>query len=384
VRTTWGTGLLEEVYLVPPGGLVYKIRVKRRVLFFCGLFLTWLSGPVLLQAGSARPAPARPKIIILPARVTLDGIARPDLGQSVSDIISARLLTSAGVELLDADLPVADPVPPANASLFPTAPATGGPGTPEPSVSTLPNPGLAGPVPYHPAPAGNPAPVLSAPVAPAPVTTGIAMGADLVVQPTIVGQAEEFRLTMRQIQIPGGKIMGIITEKTSRGIKGLYALAEAHALRLVPYVPPGPRIGGGPAIIEHPARWVVTPTPAPAVSDEEIAQALPALAKLPAAKQAAIDATLRLLDPSTNAVGPSTVGRIGGLDPAWSFCTIKLKQSLELPAGTALFATAGGNPENLVNLSVTRTEGRTVIADFANSPGAAALQPGDMVYYWKP
>ena len=49
-----------------------------------------------------------------------------------------------------------------------------------------------------------------------------------------------------------------------------------------------------------------------------------------------------------------------------------------------LFTTAGGNPENVVNLRVTRLEGRKVIADFAPGPLAAGLRSGDIVYYWKP
>ena len=97
-------------------------------------------------------------MIILPARVTVDGLARPDLGQSLSDVITAKLLTTSAVELLDADTPISDPIPHAVAANAPDAGA---------SLS----PSLATPQ--------NSPPIATGLPAPTPIGTGLAMGADL-------------------------------------------------------------------------------------------------------------------------------------------------------------------------------------------------------------
>ena len=335
-------------------------------LLSCGLILTLIGviAPLSAQSGNAGNAgSAKPKMIILPARVTVDGLARPDLGQSLSDVITAKLLTTSAVELLDADTPISDPIPHAVAANAPDAGASS-----SPSLAT---------------PQNSP-PIATGLPAPTPIGTGLARGADLVVQTTVVGHANEFRLTLREIQIPGGKVISIITEKTGTGLKGLYALAENHALRLVPAPPPVPRQNAGPAIIDHPARYRPDPPITPGVSEQDIAQAPPALGKLSSAKQVALAATMRLLDPAASATGPTPIGRIGGLDLSWSFCTITLKQPLDLPLGTALFACAGRNPESVVDLSVSRLEGRKIIADIVPGPSTAGLRSGDIVYHWKP
>ena len=356
--------------------------MKQRFFLLCGFFLTLLQAVTPLSAQTDPATPAVPKIIILPARVTVDGVPRADLGQFLSDIISARLLTSSAAEVLDADMANID------------FPSTGGPAT---TMEASPDQLGAAAFPDKPAPApasapasGNPASAsgfVPGAAARSPLATGIAMGANLVVQPTALGTGNEFRLTLREIQIPGGKVLAIISEKTNTGLKGLYALAENHAHRLIPARPAGPRLASGPSIIDHPASYRPDPVPAPAhspITEQELAAAPAALAKLSPAKQAALDATMRLLDPAARTAGPTPIGRIGGLNAAWSFCEISLKQPLELPVGTALFTTAAGNPESVVDLRVSRLEGRKIIADFDAGPRAATLRTGDIVYHWKP
>lgn len=358
--------------------------MKRCLLSFPGLAVL-LSG-LPLTGGAAPSAYSRPKIAILPAKVTLNGLPRPDLGQSLADIINARLLQSPNVELLDtttfepeaatvppagspSDLPPAVPSAPTGPTLFPAPGGNAASGFPAASVTPSTSP---------PGPAAPPVSV---------VATGKSIGADLIVVPTVIGMGNEFRLTFREIQVSDGKIQAIIHEKTTTGLKGLYALAENNAFRLVPPRPVEPRIHSGPTIIDYPTPPPPAVPPAPPVSEQEIAAAPKALANISPAKLASIEATKRMLaegaSPSAVSAEPSPIGRISALDLTWSFCAISLKTPLVLPAGTALFACAEGNPQNIIHFKVTRMEGSKVIADFGANPKAAALQAGDTVYQWK-
>ena len=362
----------------PPTTRAMKLTVLTNRLPACchALIFTLLAWPGL-QAQNPAPAlpvtPGKPKIAILPARITVNGLPRPDLGQSLSDIINARLLPNSSIELLDTSTLTPDPEPAALDSA--AAPPT--PGKTVTAIST--------PVEPMPALPGRTAP--APPPAQSVVAAGKAIGADLVVLPTVIGIGNEFRLTLREIQIPDGKIIAIIHEKTSTGLKGLYALADNHAFRLIPPRPPVPRVHTGPTIIDHPTPPPPPAAPAPPVSEQEIATAPKALANISPAKLAAIEATKRMLregaSPSAVSAEPSLIGRINDLDLNWSFCTIAWKNPRPLPAGTALFAVAADHPETIINLRVTRLEGSKIIADFGANPQAATLRPGDKVYEWK-
>ncbi len=331
------------------------------------------------------PAPLRTKIAILPAHVTVDGHGDPVFGQSLGDILNAALLSFNSVDLLDASAPVAEsnpgpavipdfvtPVlekngPPSGALIFP-------PPLPRPPAKPVPSVALAAP------PAMN------------PLETGKAIGADFVVIPTVIGAGQDFQLTLRQVQIPSGKIRAIIREKTNRGVKGVYALAENAAFRLVPAVPTPPRRSAGPAIVDHPVRSTLSPSaeqPAP-VSPHELAQAPKALSPISPAKLAAIEATKRLIGATAGASNstaataePIAVGRIGSVSLDWSFCTFSPAKGVTLPPGTALFVCAAGNPDNTIKLSVTRSEGNSIIADFGQNSRAGDIVLGDKVYQWQ-
>jgi|GEM_PF-3824730 hypothetical protein len=371
-----------SAFLIPPATAhAMKPTVKTNRLPACchALIFTLLALPGL-QAQNPAPAlpvpPGKPKIAILPAKITVNGLPRPDLGQSLSDIINARLLLNSSIELLDASTLTPDPEPPA------PDPAAAPP-TPGKTVTALSTPAEPLPAPVRSAPASGPTPTPAQSV----VAAGKAIGADFVVLPTVIGIGNEFRLTLREIQIPDGKIISIIHEKTSTGLKGLYALADNHAFRLIPPRPPVARVHTGPTIIDHPTP---PPPPAPApppVSEQDIATAPKALANISPAKLAAIEATKRMLregaSPSAVSAEPSLIGRISELDLNWSFCTIAWKSNRPLPAGTALFAVSADNPETIINLRVTRLEGSKIIADFGANPQAATLRAGDKVYEWK-
>jgi hypothetical protein len=331
--------------------------------------------------------PMRARIAILPAQIIVDGHGDPVLGQSLGDILNAALLTSSAVELLDAGLPLAGS-PPARAIIHgAVAPALEKSG-PASGAVIFPNP-----VPPSPSP-DPPVPVTASAVPSAlnPVETGKAVGADFVVIPTVVGAGQDFRLTLRQVQIPSGRIRAIINEKTNRGIKGVYALAENVAFRLIPELPAPLRRGTGPTIIDHPVRFTqakATAEPAP-VSLAELAMAPKALNAISPAKLAAIEATRRSIGDKSgaspsNAAGaePIAVGSIANVSLDWSFCTFSPAKGANLPPGTALFVCAAGNPDHTIKLSVTRTEGNSIIADFGQNPRAADIVQGDKVYQWQ-
>lgn len=287
-------------------------------------------------SGDLLPESMKPKIAVLDATVSLDGVLRPDLGIAISDTIAARLLREDDFEILDS--------------------STSGP------VGQMPLPGT------EPARLAPPGPSVA-------VETGKALGADFVVVPTIIGQTGEFRVTMRKLRVEGGKVESILLETVRGNVKSLFTQLEYFAERLIPakVTPP----------ITYVKVWMSTPTlplakPAvPAAGDVSAApKALPSAGHL-------TEKPGRAPRMESTAPEPVKVGRIDLIDHEWSFCEIASPPGVVLEARQQIFAWSGGDLSKLVPMTVSRVEGDRAIADLPRtSPHADSLRSGDFVYCW--
>ncbi len=276
-------------------------------------------------------ANGKPKLAVLEALVTIDGVVRPDLGASFSDTLTAKFLTAGHYDVVDA--------------------------------SAL---------------SGSNGVALSA------LDFGKATGADFVVAPTVVGIQGEFRLTIRKLRLPGGRIDKIVQE-TARGDQRLiYGLAEKSAAQLAP----APDPNAPPKKYEPPftyvRAWMAPPVPVDPVlaAVKKAPKALKGNGSLagPVAEKKAAQAFTENGIPRT----PQRLGEIVQVDFQWCFCefpatagTVKLKDSL--------FAWSGNSNDTPISLTVSRVEGSRVIADFdAADPRKNSLHTGLSVYQWKP
>ncbi len=288
------------------------------------------------------PQSLKPKMTVLDTTVSLEGAARPDLGAAFTDTITARLLEYSDFEIIDAGNVTGD---------------------------------------FLALPTAQPGKLPSAPGPSAALEVGKAVGVDFVVVPTLVGMGREFRLTMRKLRVPSGKIEAIVQETFQGDLASAFKAFDFVAQRLTPPKPQKPAYTSIKA-------WMSPPPPMAAPADalaSEIATAPKALRsqEMPAEKRAAIEAAKRAwAGVVADQREPQRTGRIEVVDQDWCFCEIACKNG-EIQPKDQIFAWSGRDLSTLVTLNVTRVVGSRAIAEFAHhNPNAASLRTGDQVYRW--
>ena len=297
------------------------------------------SGGINLSQDLA-PQSLKPKMTILDTTVSLDGVNRPDLGTSLTDTMTAKLLRTSDYDLIDAGNVngMTDVLSP----LLSRTPTTPGPST--------------------------------------ALEVGKAVGADFVVVPTLLGLQGEFRVTMRKLVVPSGKIEAIVQETIRGDLAAVFKAFEFLAQRLAPEKIEKPRF-------TYVMAWMSPPPPQKKVDHlaAEIASAPKALpaSNISSAKLEAIEAAKRAWSGVNSASRePRRTGQIEVVDHDWCFCEIACNPS-EVHANDQIFAWSGRDLDTLVSMTVTRVEGNRAIADFGhNNPHAAALKSGDTIYRW--
>ena len=296
------------------------------------------------------PVEEKLKLAVLDATVSVDGVARPDLGASFSDTLSARLLSEKAFEIIDSSaLGSTNPnsLGVSNHQLDQTGAVTPGPAT--------------------------------------ALDFGKATGADYVVVPTLVCTAKEIRMTIRKLRTPSGKVERIFQETVKGDHRFIFALAEKVALQLLPEKPLPPQEKPEPRF-NYVKVWMSPPPPAD-VLKQEILRAPKALRNVPA-----LSGNLSGSTAAARAWGginndrrePSRLGAISVVDHDWSFC------ELSCPVGSVhlhdqIFAWGGGAYDNLISMNVSRIDGQRVIAEFdAVHPLSKTLRSGLAIYTWKP
>ena len=282
-----------------------------------------------------RPVPATPplpRIMLTAPMVTLNGVARSDLAQVLADALADRLLRQGGCVVLDSLFAV----PGARSDEAPEA-------------------------------AGDSDALTDLP--------------DFVLASSVVAEGSDYHVTLRKIRPGTGEVAGLARASQRGGLAAIDKAAGQALARLMPPPDVRPQITSIKAWMTPPP----PPKPKPAPVPSEIAAAPRAisphdvglLAKMEAVAQAKRDA-FRFAALSSD---PKRVGSIAAVDARWSFAVVSCGRSHGLQPGDRLMTWNGRDPANVVEFTVTRTEGSRVVVDVPDT-AAARLQSGDAVFTW--
>ena len=292
--------------------------------------------PAVPPGRTAAPQPEEtatispPRVSIVTPTVTVDGASRPDLGQSLSDTLAARLIRTGEVEVVDLTfgLPTRSSTSSAGGSSLPLI-----------------------------APDGSSAAALAGP--------------DYLIVPTIIGEKGFFRVTMRKQDAHSGKVETILQETLKGDTASLYKLLEQMAVKLVPKKAPRRRY-------DYVKMWLSPPSTA---KPEPEFTAPKALGRLSPEKAAAIEALKAQADlMAAQQSDPIPAGQIQSVNLQWSFAVVGGMREPALREGDQVMAWSEANPGAVHTLKVTAVYGTTVVADI---PAGATLAPGDKVYRWQ-
>ena len=292
----------------------------------------------ILLPNAAAPAAnaslsARLRVAVPQPIVSLNGVPRPDIGQSLADEISAALLEGGHCEVVDMEFPRTG-----------QADVTAGSATNQP--------------------------------APPP---------DIALVTTVIGDGGGYKLTMKKLRLRDSVVEKITRDQVSNGpLSVIDRMAEQAARQLIP-APPEPAPPKQKLVIEgfyQPRGATPLPLPEPQETAEAAPPALKASAMSPArlAAMQAAKAEARRRDAATGE--PRRAGRVTDIAPDGSFCVITPGKDIPMQVGDRFSTWSDRDPANVVDLTVTGVEGSKVIA----TPPAGregSLQKGDYVYLWQ-
>ncbi len=292
--------------------------------------------------------PSRKKVAVFQAMVSLDGVERPDLGKWFADTLSAGFLKSGQFDVIDAER---------HAGL---ADATPG-------------------VPLGPVEAGRVATV------------------DCVYVPVVIGQGSVYKVTVRKLLIPSGKLESVF-ENTSRDPSvPLFDVID----RVVAEIAPKPVPVVKPSPIKAVKAWFSGPS--------DVAEALAAAPKavrlgsqqptLGMSRSSSATAEKKPSKPSakTTAKANSTppeptereieeVGTVSVANDHYSFCVIRPSDGRTLKPGDRVMIAVSGWHRPTLEATVTRIERGHAVAEFkiADGESQVTVADGARVYDWLP
>ncbi len=305
--------------------------------------------PTLLPVDPGSPAapppavPAKPKVAIMEATVTLNGENRPDLGRSFSDSLASGILKTGAVDIIDTET---------------FAKAENGQKQ-------------------------------------SPVQVGSASGAAFVYVPTIVGQDEFYKLTLKKLAIPSGRIEEITEESASGSSARLFELMDRVVLLMSP---PPPRPVRAP-VYSTIRSWMS----GPADVSKALADAPAALPRGHAAKKSATEpahAEVRAARDLPKAVpapkpaesgadeGSGTeieeIGCVTAVNFDWSFAVIRPRPGQKMKSGDVILIAVNGWTRPTLQATITRKQGDQYVAEFEPVSGTLSLPGQALVYAWQP
>jgi hypothetical protein len=216
---------------------------------------------------------------------------------------------------------------------------------------------------------------------------------DLVYVPTLVGEGEVYRLTVRQLAIPSGKIEELYEESATGPLPALFELVNRMAVRLAPPPPPRPSapVPSGPI-----RAWMSGPTDVDQALAEAPAAQRPAGAASPPTQSARpagpgrarplaeVPPPLRtIVLEGERRVEIEEVGRIVALNTNYSFCVIEPRAGRPLKPGDRVLLATDRGRRPTVTATVSRVERGHAIAEFQHEAGPAISHDG-RVYKWVP
>ncbi len=172
---------------------------------------------------------ARAKVAVFPAQASLDGLPRPELGRSFADSLSAALVKSGQFDVIDAESRLG--AEPAKAS---------------------------------------------------PVEAAAQVACDTAFAATLVGEGDFFRITVRKLAVPSGKVLDVYEDSATGPASRLFDMVGRAVAQLAPAAPP--------------------PSPAPPVRSEPEIGAIRAWMSGPADVEEALARAPRAVRPGGTAV----------------------------------------------------------------------------------
>ena len=295
--------------------------------------------------------PSRKKIAIYQATVSLDGVERPDLGKWIADTFSAGFLKSGQFDIMDAE-------------------RTG-------------TPGEAG---------GN--------GRLGPVEAGKAATVDCVYVPVVVGQGSVYKVTVRKLLIPSGKVESVFENTSTDPNVPLFDVIE----RVVAQIAPKPLPVVKPSPIKSVRAWFSGPS--------DVAEALAAAPKAlrAGAQQPTLGASrpaptvtgkkpaknttpppAKAARPPPDPAGPTEreieeVGTVSVANDHYSFCVIRPTDGRTLKPGDHVMIAVTGWHRPTLEALVTRVERGHAVAEFQlpAHERPVTVADGARVYDWLP
>ena len=280
--------------------------------------------------------PTVPKVSVLETVVSIDGTPRPDLGRSFTDSLIAGLLKDRRVDVIE------------------PATATG-----------------------------------TTPPAATPTDAGNRLGIDLLMVPTLVAEQQFFRLSIKKISIPSGRVEAVIEESGSGPLPRIFELAGRAVAQLIPAAPkPTPAVSSIRGWMSSPDDAFEPPPDVPrALPSTQGASPSGGVGAVPPpieieSKPARV---LRTVVTGPRAREIEEIGRVTAANSAYSFCVIDPHRGRTLAPGMWVMIRVKGWVRPTLPATVTRIERGHAIAEFetGNAP-PPSVESGARVYEWVP
>ena len=283
----------------------------------------------------------RPKVLIVPSDVTVDGKARPDIAQALADSFSAGLLKTGDYRVFQNDV-----------------------GQPKPK-------GKKGDLSLGSSSASRKIPV----------------DVDMKFVFNLVGEENEYRFTLKKVRATDGEVIEVHELETRGKLDKVFGLVPNVLMKMQAKVKQKPAFPS---------------TQSPAQISGIIEPVVPAAQRGPLASSAGAGGsgsmgsayyTGRVPDEYAHidfskvpkALIYQQVGSVQFINEAWKFCIIRPQSDVKLKMADALHVLYDEDGRIYADLKIANFDSGRVIADFGNrTPTYHKIFPGDEVFGWAP
>ncbi len=279
--------------------------------------------------GAETVAPAqRPRVVIVPDVVAVDGKSRPDIAQALSDSFSAGLLKTGDYRVFQADIP-------------------------QPKQGK----NKKGDVMLGSASAG-----------------GAKIPADVDIKFTfnLVGEEDDYRFTLKKIRVTDSEVLEVHEIETHGKLDKVFGMVPNVLMKMQAKVKHKPVF----PMTQSPAQLAARPLPVSYPSSASYA----GTGASAASEFAHIDFTK-----VPKALIYQQVGSVQFINEAWKFAIIRPQSDVKLKMSDALHVLYDEDGKIYADLKIANFDSGRVIADFGNrTPVYHKIFPGDEVFGWAP
>jgi hypothetical protein len=311
------------------------MNASRQLQIF-GFLVFVLSLIASMDANSAEETIAmaeRAKAGVVFNDVTVDGVARPDVGQSLSDSFAAALLKSGDYRVFQLDA-------------HPKAKGKRG----DPTLGSTP-------------------------------MSMSNQNVDVTFAFNLVGQADQYRFTLKKIRNSDKEVLEVHELVTRGTVDRVYGLVPQVLMRLQAKkkeTPSFPRTQS-PAQLAAPI-YSAPPAVAPAPIETSGNSSYWASRSAPRENLDNID-----FSKIPKALVYQSIGSVQAINENWKFCVIRPKETMRLRANDSIHVLYDDNGKIYADMKIANFDSGRVIADFGNkTPVHHKLFPGDEVFGWAP